>query len=86
MSATILPPKENKIEQHNFKQYREAQDWLRSNRFKFKGYVDDERKEFFVERWEKDGLVALTMDITPFWNKLPLEILDKPYQIDIATF
>lgn len=85
METPQLPTKDQKVQQENFRTYREAQNWLRRNGYKFVGYPDDDRRMFFVEQWEKEGSVALTMDITPFWDKLPLKILETPYQVDIAN-
>lgn len=85
-----LPTKDKKVEQHNFPSYRDSREWLHRNNFKSKGMVMEEPwKEFFVERFEKEGFIALAMDITymPQGDKLQLSIdqYEKPYQIDIAT-
>lgn len=85
-----LPLPSKKIEQYNFASYTDARGWLQRNGFKSKGMVLDEPwKEFFVERWEKEGFVALTLNITylPVGHglSLPLDYYKTPYQIDIAT-
>lgn len=81
-----LPNKDKKLEQHNFAKSQEADSWLRRNGFIQNGYIDQEPWTiFFVERWEKDGLIALKMNISPFCMSLPLGAMDKPYQVDIAT-
>lgn len=83
----LIPDKTKKVQQENFKSYKDLREWMHQNRFKNKGYVLEEPwKEFFVERWEKDGFTALTMnvlDVRPF-NTLPHEIVEKPWQVDIA--
>lgn len=83
-----LPPKENKTEQHNFKESSDADSYLRRKGFKRTGYLLEPPYDmFFVERWDKDGLVALKMDIMPFVfsRNLPYEIIVNHYQVDIAT-
>ena len=85
---SLIPDKTKKIQQENFRTYRDMRDWMGQNRFRNKGYVLEEPwKNFFVERWEKDGLVAFTMNILDVrsFDTLPLEIVEKPYQVDIAT-
>lgn len=84
-----LPLPSAKVDQHNFKSYKDSRDWLYKNNFKSKGMVLEEPwKEYFVEMFVKEGFVALTLNITylPFGHSLslPLGIYDKPYQIDIA--
>lgn len=82
-----LPDKSKKVQQENFSSYQELRSWLSSNGYKNKGYVLEEPwREFFVERWEKEGYIALSMDITdlPNFMSLPLKVLDKPFQVDIA--
>ncbi|MEK6883339.1 MAG: hypothetical protein AABY22_27170 [Nanoarchaeota archaeon] len=84
-----LPNKDKKVDQKNFTSYRESRDWLQRNGFKSVGMVLDEPwKEYFVERWEKEGFVALTVNILylPKGESLSLPLLsyEKPYQIDIA--
>lgn len=81
-----LPDKTKKFEQHNFRSHADATSWLRRNGFKQNGYVTEEPWiTFFVERWEKENLLALKMDISPFFMTLPVGALEKPYQVDIAT-
>lgn len=86
MSMTI-PNKENKIQQENFRTYSDLRIWLSNNGYKNTGYVLVEPwKEFFVERWEKNDLIAFSMNVLdmPKWDTLPLSTLNKPYQVDIA--
>lgn len=85
MNTLELPTKDKKIQQENFKTYRESQDWLKKNGYKFIGYLDEPWTIFFVERWEKEDTVALAMDISVFWNKLSIKMMETPYQVDIAT-
>lgn len=83
-----IPDKTKKVSQHNFKTYRDSRNWLHQNNFKSKGMVLDEPwKEYFVERFEKEGFVALAMNVTYLPNalSLPVDILDKPFQVDVAT-
>lgn len=81
-----LPNKDKKIEQHNFRTYAETRSWLQRNGYQNKGYLTKEPWAiFFVERWEKEGLIALAMDIHPFIMNLPINAMDKPWQVDIAT-
>lgn len=83
----LIPDKSKKIQQENFKSYSELRDWMHQNGFKNKGYVLEEPwKEFFVERWEKDTLFALSMNITDLYDfmTLSLELMNKPFQVDIA--
>lgn len=85
-----FPNVKNKIQQLNFDTYAKSREWLSNNGYKSVGMVLDEPwKEYFVERWEKEGLVALTMNVIYLpaqWHmKLPIKILENPYQIDIAT-
>ena len=83
----FIPDKTKKIQQENFRTYQDLRAWMCKNRFHNTGYVLDEPwKEFFVERWEKEGLVALSMNVLDVrdFNTLPYEILEKPYQVDIA--
>lgn len=82
-----IPDKTKKIQQENFSSYREMRDWMSNNGFKLKGYVLEEPwKDLFVERWEKNDLVALSLDLTflPDFTRIPLLLLQKPYQVDIA--
>lgn len=82
-----IPLPSEKIDQHNFKDYKDLRLWLYQNNFKSKGMVMEEPwKEYFVERFEKEGFVALTMNITylPQNFSLPFELWDKPFQVDIA--
>lgn len=85
-----IPTKDKKVDQHNFPSYKDSREWLHRNNFKSKGMVLEEPwKELFVERFEKEGFIALTMDITYLIqsDKLQLSIdqYHKPYQVDIAT-
>ena len=85
-----LPGKDKKVDQHNFPSYRESREWLYRNNFKSKGMVLEEPwSELFVERFEKDGFVALAMNITYISQSIKLQLsfdqYEKPYQIDIAT-
>ncbi len=85
-----LPLPNKKVEQHNFAFYADARAWLQINGFSPTGMVLDEPwKEYFVERWEKDGFIALTLNVSflPMGHSLslPLDYYKKPYQIDIAT-
>lgn len=81
-----LPDKTKKIDQQNFKQHLEANTWLRRNGFTYDGYLLDEPwRSFFIERWIKEGYVALKMDISPFVFSLPIGAMDKPWQVDVAT-
>jgi len=82
-----IPNKENKIQQENFRTYSDLRVWLSNNGYKNTGYcLLPPWKEFFVEKWEKNDLVALSMNILDFprWYALPLSLLEKPYQVDIA--
>lgn len=84
---STIPDKAKKIQQENFSSYREMRDWMSNNGFKLKGYVLEEPwRDLFVERWEKNDLVALSLDLTflPDFTKIPLLLLQKPYQVDIA--
>ena len=84
---SLLPDKTKKIQQENFRTYRDLRDWMSNNGFKNKGYVLEEPwRDLFVERWEKNNLIALSLDLTflPDFTKIPLLLLQKPYQIDIA--
>lgn len=83
----FIPDKTKKIQQENFLTYREMRDWMSNNGFKNKGYVLEEPwRDCFVERWEKNDLVALSLNVTylPDFTKIPLASLEKPYQVDIA--
>jgi len=83
----IIPNKEQKIQQENFKSYSEMRDWLSNNGYKNAGYITEEPwSELFVERWEKNDLIAFSLNLFyfPKWETLPLCTLDKPYQLDIA--
>lgn len=83
----LLPDKTKKIQQENFRTYRDMRDWMSHNGFKNKGYVMDEPwRDFFVERWEKGELIALSVNIIYLPNHMeqPIHILEKPYQVDIA--
>ena len=85
---SLILDKTKKIQQENFRSYQDLREWMSQNRFKNKGYVLEEPwKDYFVERWEKDGLVAMTVNISflpDFFNQ-PLNIMEKPYQVDIAA-
>jgi hypothetical protein len=86
-NMSLLPDKTKKIQQENFRTYRDLRDWMSNNGFKNKGYVLEEPwRDLFVERWEKNNLIALSLDLTflPDFTKIPLLLLQKPYQIDIA--
>lgn len=83
----FIPDKTKKIQQENFCSYEDLRSWMYSNHFKSRGYVLEEPwKEFFVERWEKDGLMAFSMNVLDLYsfNSLPIDIVKKPYQVDIA--
>jgi len=84
----FISDKTKKIQQENFPTYADLRTWMSRNGFQNKGYVLDEPwKEFFVERWEKSGQVALSMNIlgiSSFYT-LPLKMVENPYQVDIAT-
>jgi len=84
-----LPLPTQKTAQVNFKSYKDSREWLHRNNFKSKGMVlENPWAEYFVERFEKEGFIALAMNITylPIANtlSLPLGLYEKPYQIDIA--
>lgn len=89
-----LPPKENKVEQHNFAKRSEALEWLHRNGYTSSGMLTERPyAEFFVERFDKDGFIALFMNIT-YINLRDeagnprlhdLSVWDKPYQVDVAT-
>ena len=83
----FIPDKTKKIQQENFLTYRDMRNWMSNNGFKNKGYVLEEPwRDLFVERWEKNDLVALSLNLVylPDFTKIPLDSLDKPYQVDIA--
>ena len=83
----FIPDKTKKIQQENFFTYREMRDWMSNNGFKNKGYVMEEPwQEYFVERWEKNDLVAFSLNLVylPDFTKIPLASLEKSYQVDIA--
>ena len=85
-----IPLPTQKVDQQNFASYKDSREWLHRNNFKYKGMVMElPWKDYFVERFEKDGFVALAMNVTYFPHgnslSLPLGLYEKPYQIDIAT-
>jgi hypothetical protein len=86
-NMNLIPDKTKKIQQENFRSYADMREWMSRNRFKNQGCVLEEPwKDFFVERWEKEGQVALTMNISflPNFMEQPISIMEKPYQVDIA--
>lgn len=83
----IIPDKKKKFKQENFRTYSDLRSWMQENQFKNLGYVMEEPwKEFFIEKWEKDNLIAFSMNITDLhdFTHLPIELMEKPYQVDIA--
>lgn len=82
---SLIPDKTKKIGQFNFKTEPEARTFLKCSGYECHGYLTEEPwASFYVEKWTTRNHVALIMNISCFWMSLPIQALDKPWQVDIA--